>query len=547
MMKINRFKNFNAVVPRILVFLVYVTGVLLLFSASISERVSHFRMVENIFPTTLIEMSRFAVSLIGLSLIFLAEGLRKRIDSAYVLTVSLLGIAGVLSVLKGFDFFEALGFSALIFLLFSSRGYFHRKGSLLRMDYSAHWLVSSALVLVSFVALGFFLYRYVDYSDELWWRFELNAGAPRFLRVAVGIFIFLLAAALSRILRLAPPKFREPSAEEWRKVRLVLDTSSRYSAGLALLGDKCFIFSENAKAFLMYRVYGRSWVAMGDPVGPPGEWKELIFKFRHAADAYNAWPVFYEIGKEHLSLYLDLGFNLLKIGEEARLHLPEFDLERPAFSDLRKAMKKITEKGFTFEVLDPSQAAGFLSSLKGVSDAWLRSKRTGEKQFSLGSFREEYLKNFPVAIVRLGGEIFAFANLWMNAEKNEFSADLMRFRPKGAPNGIMDYLFANLILWGKAHPGFQWFNLGMAPLSGIEHREFVPIWLKVGDLIYRHGEHFYNFQGLRQYKEKFEPVWEPKYIASPGSLALPTILTDISLLISGGYRGILTSTVQAAR
>lgn len=61
----------------------------------------------------------------------------------------------------------------------------------------------------------------------------------------------------------------------------------------------------------------------------------------------------------------------------------------------------------------------------------------------------------------------------------------------------------------------------------------------VGNLVFRHGEHFYNFQGLRQYKEKFHPHWHPRYLASPGGLALPQILTDIATLISGGTRGLL--------
>jgi phosphatidylglycerol lysyltransferase len=85
----------------------------------------------------------------------------------------------------------------------------------------------------------------------------------------------------------------------------------------------------------------------------------------------------------------------------------------------------------------------------------------------------------------------------------------------------MDYLFTRLILWGKQE-GYRWFNLSMAPLSGLEDRPSAPLWNRVGVFIFRHGEHFYNFQGLRQYKEKFDPQWEPRYLAS---------------LISGGLKG----------
>ena len=80
----------------------------------------------------------------------------------------------------------------------------------------------------------------------------------------------------------------------------------------------------------------------------------------------------------------------------------------------------------------------------------------------------------------------------------------------------MDYLFVELMLWGEAE-GYRWFNLGMAPLAGLEDRALAPLWNRLGALLFRHGEHFYNFQGLRQYKEKFDPVWEPRYLASPAA------------------------------
>ena len=57
-----------------------------------------------------------------------------------------------------------------------------------------------------------------------------------------------------------------------------------------------------------------------------------------------------------------------------------------------------------------------------------------------------------------------------------------------------------------------------------------------GNFVFRYGEHFYNFDGLRRYKAKFNPVWESKYLASPGGLALPRVLLDISVLISGGVK-----------
>jgi phosphatidylglycerol lysyltransferase len=111
----------------------------------------------------------------------------------------------------------------------------------------------------------------------------------------------------------------------------------------------------------------------------------------------------------------------------------------------------------------------------------------------------------------------------------------MRFQ-SDAPEGVMEYLFVQTMLWGKQQ-GYRWFNLGMAPLTGLGDHTLAPFWNRLAGFVARHGEHFYNFQGLRQYKNKFDPVWRPKYLASPGGLALPIVFANLAALISGSIRG----------
>ena len=96
-----------------------------------------------------------------------------------------------------------------------------------------------------------------------------------------------------------------------------------------------------------------------------------------------------------------------------------------------------------------------------------------------------------------------------------------------APKASMDYLFTELLLWGAAR-GYRYLNLGMAPLSGLEAHPLAPLWHRIGTVIFRHGEHFYNFEGLRAFKEKFRPEWKPKYLATPRGVGLQAVLLDIS-------------------
>ena len=126
----------------------------------------------------------------------------------------------------------------------------------------------------------------------------------------------------------------------------------------------------------------------------------------------------------------------------------------------------------------------------------------------------------------------------INNHHEELSVDLVRYLPD-SPHGIMDYLLVEFLLWGKTQ-GYHWFNFGMAPLSGLEDNDLAPFWSQAGAYVFRMGEHFYNFQGLRAYKEKFEPLWRPKDLACPRGLALPRVLTNLVTLTSGSLKGIVT-------
>jgi phosphatidylglycerol lysyltransferase len=142
-----------------------------------------------------------------------------------------------------------------------------------------------------------------------------------------------------------------------------------------------------------------------------------------------------------------------------------------------------------------------------------------------------------MALVRQGGRVVAFANIWHSGGKEELTVDLMRYHPD-APAGVMDFLFIEVMRLA-AEQGYGRFNLGMAPLTGLETGSLAPLWHRVGTLVARFGEHFYNFEGLRRYKEKFDPVWEPRYLAQPGGWTLPRTLADIGTLVSGGLKGVV--------
>jgi phosphatidylglycerol lysyltransferase len=527
----------SSLVPEILAFSTFVSGTILLLSGVTPAVKWRLVWLKTLLPLPVIETTHFVGSLVGAALLLLARSLQRRIDVAYVLASALLALGIVSSLLKGFDYEEAIVLSVMLGALLPCRKYFYRQGTLISQPLETGWAVAIIAVLVCTVWIGFFSHKHVQYSNDLWWRFSVSGDAPRFLRATVGAIGLVLFFAVAKLFSPARPKPVPTQQDDLDKVAMIVQGSRQTYANLAFLGDKAFLLSQSGSAFIMYGIEGRSWVAMGDPVGREEECVELVWRFREICDRYDGWTVFYEVGPRKLHLYLDLGLTPLKIGEEARVPLEGFSLEGRGRKGLRHTYHTLQKEGCVFEIIGQAGIPSLLPEFRGISDTWLAEKNTREKGFSLGFFSQDYLRRFPAGVIRKDGKVVAFTNMWSGGGKQELSIDLMRYLPE-APRGVMEYLFIQLMLWGKEE-GYRWFNLGMAPLSGLEDHALAPLWSRLGAFVFRHGEHFYNLQGLRQYKEKFDPEWESRYLASPAGLSLPRILANIASLISGGMKGII--------
>ena len=353
--------------------------------------------------------------------------------------------------------------------------------------------------------------------------------------LAVALVVLVGDELRQRHLRSARPS-TPPSETDLRDAQRVVDGQRSTVANLVFTGDKNLLFDEDRAAFVMYAVHGRTWVALGDPVGPDDRRSRMVRLFLERCREAGGAPVFYEISQAHLHRYNDLGLASIKVGEEARVNLQTFALEAPTAKSLRHAARHVEREGGVFRIVDPRDVPALLPQLRVVSDQWLAAKSAGEKGFSVGFFDDAYLQRFPIAVIERHGRIEAFANVWRGADGVELSLDLMRHL-RDAPNGVMDALFAHLMEWGRDQ-GYQWFSLGTAPLSGFDRSRDSSLWARLGSFVYEHGETFYSFQGLRAYKQKFNPTWEPRYLAYTGGLRLPLILADVAALIAGGYRHI---------
>lgn len=514
-------------------------GVMLMASGATPSVPERFIRLMDLVPVVVIEIDHFLSSVIGLALVMLAFGLRSRLDAAWAATLLTLVLAAPVALLKGFNWEEATALIVLAVALAPFRTAFPRQARLSRMEITPGWLASAACAVLGAGLLGLWSFQHADYAELPWWRVMADADAARAIRAWAGAALALFAFGVWRlVVSAAMPSVVGETDPEFARVRAILATAEAAEPGsnLALLGDKRFLFSATGDSFLMFGVRGRSWIALGGPVGRRSERLELLWRFRELADSHAARPGLYGLTGEDLPDVVELGFSIQKVGESAAVPLDTFSLEGRRRGNLRRAWRKAVEEGASFEVLQGEGVRALTAELQAISDSWLAHHAGGEKGFSMGGFTAAYVAEFPVALARFAGRPVAFATLWTTADRGAFSMDLMRYADE-APKNIMDYLFVELLDWGRAQ-GYQAFEFGMAPLAGLDDRPLAPIMSRVGRLLFERGEEIYNFQGVRRYKDKYDPLWQPRYIAAPHKWAIPRLMADVGLLSSGGMAGL---------
>ena len=335
----------------------FLGGLVLLFSGATRSLAGRLAWLNSLLPLPIIEASHFLASAIGILMLFVARGLWRRLDAAWLFASVLLAAGIVLSLLKGLDWEEALALALMLALLLPCRRFFFRRSSLLDGGLSVPWAASIVVAIIASAWLARYTYRHAEYSASCGGNSCSTATPP----IAAGACRRWSRGGRHRV-RNTPEdavaragRNRQPGLEQ---VARIVAASPRASANLAFLGDKRFLFSESGTAFLMYGAIGRDWFSMGDPVGPETEAAELVWRLRELADRDGARAVFYEVGGRTLPRYLDLGYTLLNFGEEARVPLAGFSLDGSGRRDLRYTGRRFERDGCRFELVGPERRAG---------------------------------------------------------------------------------------------------------------------------------------------------------------------------------------------
>ena len=524
-------------------------GLVNVFSAITPSLAYRLRMLERYSPLEVRQGSRLTASLAGFALLLLAANLWRRKRIAWLFTVVILLVSAVSHLIKGLDYEEATLALALVVWLLYLRPHFHTRSDEPSIRQGVRALLAGTFFTLAYGVAGFYLLdRHYSVNFGFWAALRQTVvlftqfydpglvPVTRFGRYFASSIYTVGAATMGYALfMLARPvlaRHKAPLEDRQHAKNIVEVYGCTSLARMTLFDDKLYWFSPGG-SMVAYTLVGRVALVLGDPIGPPEDLSPSIDGYSDYCTNNDWLPAFYQTQPDTLPAYLSAGFQSLCIGHEGIVSLATFSLAGGENKNMRTAVNRLTRLGYTAEVIEPPIPGETMRVLRQISDVWLASVRGTEKRFSLGWFDDDYISNSPLMVIRssTAGEITAFANIVPEYQRDEASVDLMRHLP-GAEKGSMDFLFVSLIEWAK-DKGYTTFNLGLSALSGVGESPEDPAIERAVHYVYEHVDQFYNFKGLHEFKEKFHPIWSPRYLIYPNPANLPLIVLAMIRADSG--------------
>jgi len=534
--------------PALLIFLLGIINIISVLTPAISSRI---HLLQDFLPLSLIVVSNYFVLLTGIVLVFMSVFLLKGYRTAYYFSLFLSVISLIGHMVKGIDYEESCiaGFVVLV-LLYTRKQYF-RKGNKRFQFFGLRTVLTGIGVVLVYGITGFYFldtrHFGVDFSliksiQNTLLYFALignNLDAKTIfgrdflysINLLGGVSILFLIYTFIRPF-IFKPEFEE---EDWRKAR---DLVSRFGNSsldyFKTYHDKLLYFGKEIEGFVAYRVGFGFAVVLEKPVCASKEDMILLVKeFDRFCRENDLECAYYRCDQLALEAFQKMGKNSIIIGQEAVIDLTKFSLEGGDKKSLRNALKSISNKGFYIKIYKDPVKDGVLQRLKAVSDEWIETTGYDEMVFSQGIFDKEELRHQTILALENDDEkIIAFANIIPDYAKGEGTYDLIR-KTKDAPGTALDAMMIEIIRYFQAQ-GFQFLNIGMVPLSGAEEgKDMTERTIKFA---YQNVKHFSYYKSLRDYKNKFSPEWQSKYLIYDDAYALiriPAALNKVVKLKKG--------------
>ena len=491
--------------------------------------------------------------LIGLSLFYLAALLRRRKQTAWLVTVLAytfylgLGVSQLIDRVGAHDveltpqvFIRVLLLPLVVLgLLVLFRREFVVKSDIQGFRFAARFAVFVLAAALIYGVTGFQLMDRSDFHQEISVptaihytidQFDLTTKQPlhpytkrAHLFVDSLSFVSLGAAIYAVVALFQPLKLRLSDQRTGRERMAGL--LSRYGSQSEEFfklwpHDKQYFFDEAGNSGLAFHVSRGVALCLSDPAGNPAHFGRLMRDFNNLCFGNDWLPAMIHVADTYRKLYEQDGFVMQKLGQEAILDLHHFKSEVAGNKYFRQIGNKFVKHDYGCELLQPPHHQAVLDRLSTISAEWLTQDGRAERGFVMGYYTPEYLQQCEVMVARdAAGTIQGFISLVpAGFDREEATYDLLRHSRKALGN-INDFVLMNLIEHLLAK-GYQRLNLGLCPLAGLDEPDDDSKGLIDGFLrfAYANGDRFYSFSGLRRFKAKYEPEWHDRYVAYQGGL-----------------------------
>ncbi|WP_353092681.1 bifunctional lysylphosphatidylglycerol flippase/synthetase MprF [Tissierella praeacuta] len=532
--KLSRIKDFinktSIITNLLLSILILASGVILLLSALVPGVIERVRIATRLLSFPILQLSRQLSICVGILLIAVSRQIRMKVKRSYRITMWLLFLGSIFTLIKGFDYEETIFLLLVLIILKMSKESFYRKS--LPID----WFKVSITMVLAFIGI----LAYMKMAHIIWkgfiktQHFKTLISRLNWWNVLGGIsaygllIIFIVYYELTKTRITKDPRYE--SADEEKLNHFLQEYEGNFLTHLIFLKDKHLFWGKDNKVLIQYEISHNLAIVLGDPIGQQKYFNEALTEFQDFIDEYGYKSVFYQSSEKLLPFYHDHGYYFFKLGETGLVELDNFDINSPRSRDFRNILRRFEKDGFVFEMYNENSLdEDLFISLREISDQWLHDRE--EMGFSIGWFNREYLNKSKVGIVKNEetGETIAFASISPSYDNSSVSIDLMRFK-KDVPSNTMTFLILNLLLKFK-EDNYKLFNLGMAPLSNVGIAQNAHIQERMAHLVFKYGKHFYSFDGLRKYKNKFDPRWEGRYLVYEDFILLPSSLIEVTWLI----------------
>jgi len=531
------------ILPAVLIFSLGIVNIISVLTPVLPERL---HLLKDYLLVDFVSFSNSFVFIAGLFLLVTAAFMLRGLRTAWWFAIGLSVISVVGHITKGIDYEEATIALLIIGSLIGTRKQYHVKTNPRLGTVGLQTALLSMAAVMLYGVVGFYFldkrHFHIDFNifQSFWYTLQnfFLIGSSDLVPhdVFARDFIYLIKvsgfASISFLVYslVRPYVFKiTPTEEEISRAKSLTQQFGKSALDFFKTYSDKFIYAPaDINAYISYRVNLNFAVVLEDPVSENmEEMKKCISSFSKYCYENGLKDVYYRVPKESLPVYLELARKSLFLGQEGVVDLDSFSIEGGEKKSIRNALNKIKEQGYTTHINKPPLRDGLIQKLKAVSDEWLKLTEREEIIFSQGMFVEKEIKEQTVISIENSEEkIIAFLNVIPDYVKNEGTYDLLR-KTADAPNGIMDHILIELFKYFKAS-GIRYVNLGFAPMSGLDDpHTFTEKSMKFA---YEKIRSFSHYKGMRDYKEKFNPLWNDKFLIYSNDydlLQVPGVLTRV--------------------